>query len=305
MLYGIAVKFKKLLMGSTSLVLLILLTTSTAACAQGAPAPTPLTGELHTYGATQSGAPLRGVLYKPGGAGPFPVLVYAHGSAPGYLNNEAFEAIAPAFTRQGWAFFAPYRRGQGLSAGAGPFIRDQIATARRSGGAVAAQAELARTLAAEHMEDQAQALSWVARQPFADTRRIAVMGNSFGGIIALLSAARFDLCGAINAAGGAESWREAPALQKVMAEAAAGARAPVLFIQAENDFDLTPSRILHERMTSRGKPAEIRIYPPFGESPAAGHSFPYKAVSTWAADAHSFLARACASAPPAEEGGHG
>ena len=31
-------------------------------------------------------------------------------------NNDAVEALGPLFAKQGWVFFAPYRRGQGLLA---------------------------------------------------------------------------------------------------------------------------------------------------------------------------------------------
>jgi carboxymethylenebutenolidase len=65
---------------------------------------------------------LHGLLYKPAGKWPFPAVLYNHGSSPGLINNAAFDAIAPHFTEKGWVFFAPYRRGQGLSADAGVFI---------------------------------------------------------------------------------------------------------------------------------------------------------------------------------------
>src|SRR5262245_38592194 len=72
------------------------------------------------------GLTLRGTVYRPAGAGPFPAVLFNHGSAPGMLNSQAFEAIGPLFAARGWVFFAPYRRGQGLSASAGPYIGDQI-----------------------------------------------------------------------------------------------------------------------------------------------------------------------------------
>ena len=50
---------------------------------------------------------LQGVLYKPEGPGPFPAVVYNHGSAPGMLRKEAFDAIGPAFASHGWIFFGP------------------------------------------------------------------------------------------------------------------------------------------------------------------------------------------------------
>ena len=74
---------------------------------------------------------LEGLLYKPEGKGPFPALIFNHGSAPGMRNNKAFEQIAPHFTNRGWVFFAPYCRGQGLSESAGPFIGDEISSAQR------------------------------------------------------------------------------------------------------------------------------------------------------------------------------
>lgn len=51
------------------------------------------------------------------------------------------------------------------------------------------------------------------------------------------------------------SWAHAPDLQVRMKQAARAARVLVLFIQAENDFDTTPSRALSEEMRSAGKPA--------------------------------------------------
>lgn len=264
-----------------------------AGCGEGEPAETRLTGATVDYGRGPSGAPLRGVLYLPEGERPFPVLLYAHGSAPGSLSNEAFEAIAPAFTRRGWAVFAPYRRGQGLSRGAGAYVMDEVAAARSAGGPDRAQAHLARLLATEQIADQTQAFAWLARQRFADRNRIAAMGNSFGGIIALLSGERLAVCAAVDAAGAAESWAQAPAIRALMIAAARRARPPVLFMQAQNDFDLSPSRALHAARREAGLPAKLRLYPHFGATARDGHALAYRGVSVWADDVHAFLARVC------------
>jgi hypothetical protein len=59
------------------------------------------------------------------------VLLYNHGSAPGRQNDLAFEQLGPLFASHGWVFFAPYRRGQGLSAGAGHYILEELSMAQK------------------------------------------------------------------------------------------------------------------------------------------------------------------------------
>src|SRR5438128_7256493 len=125
---------------------------------------------------------LRGVLYKPQGTGPFPAVVYNHGSAAGMMSKQAFDALGPAFASHGWVFFGPYRRGQGLSASAGPYIGDQIAAAEKDGGTSAGAAAMVRLLETDHLNDQLAALAWLRTQSFVRSDRIAVAGNSFGGI---------------------------------------------------------------------------------------------------------------------------
>jgi carboxymethylenebutenolidase len=70
-----------------------------------------------------------------------------------------------------------------------------------------------RLLETEHLSDQLAALAWLRNQPFIDGRRIAVAGNSFGGIETVLGAERERYCAAVDSAGAAESWALAPALR--------------------------------------------------------------------------------------------
>jgi carboxymethylenebutenolidase len=302
-----------------------------------APKPPSAVNEIVTINA--SDRTLRGVLYRPVGPGPFPVVLYNHGSAPGMLNNQAFEMLGPLFASRGWVFFAPYRRGQGLSAAAGNYIGDEIANARRrglwQGGALAgpilalvwfgvlrrqrpgiristvvavglcaawainvaaqraAASTMVRLLDTEQFADQLAALEWVQHQSFVQPDRIAVAGNSFGGVEAVLGAERAHYCAVVDAAGGAESWAAAPGLRTLMEGAARRARAPVFFIQAENDYDLSPSRSLATAMHDVGKDAVVKIYPRFGQSPAEGHSFAWRGGSIWAEDVFVFLAKHC------------
>src|SRR5579884_1729519 len=96
------------------------------------------------------GITLHGVVYKPQGKGPFPAVVYNHGSAGGMISKTGFDALGPVFASHGWVFFGPYRRGQGLSASAGPYIGDQIAAAQKAGGLQAAASTMVRLLETDH-----------------------------------------------------------------------------------------------------------------------------------------------------------
>jgi len=237
---------------------------------------------------------VHGVIVKPEGKGPFPAVVYDHGSATGMASAQAFDALGPVFARHGWAVFGPFRRGQGLSASAGPYIGDQIAAAEKAGGLDVAAAEMIRLLEGDHLADQLAALAWLRHQSFVIPDRIAVAGTSFGGIETVLGAEHGGYCAAVDSAGGAMSWAQAPQLQKVMERAVRNAKAPIFFFQAANDFDLSPSRTLAAVMKEAGKPCLLKIYPPYGDSQTDGHTFGYFGGKVWADDVFSFLDQHCA-----------
>ena len=64
---------------------------------------------------------LKGFLYKPEGAGPFPAIIWNHGSEklPGQQPD-----LARFYTSKGFVFFLPHRHGHGRSPGA--YIQDLI-----------------------------------------------------------------------------------------------------------------------------------------------------------------------------------
>lgn len=85
---------------------------------------------------------LGGELYKPKGKGPFPAVLYNHGSAENYLSDAASSAMGPLYVAKGWIYFMPYRRGQGWSSDAGPYIGDEIDAASEQGGQKAASQKM-------------------------------------------------------------------------------------------------------------------------------------------------------------------
>jgi carboxymethylenebutenolidase len=66
---------------------------------------------------------LKALLWKPTGAGPFPIVLFNHGSGGADADHtaglpiiQAAEKLAPLFLKHGYAFLYLFRRGQGLSA---------------------------------------------------------------------------------------------------------------------------------------------------------------------------------------------
>lgn len=56
---------------------------------------------------------------------------------------------------------------------------------------------MVRLLATDHLNGQWSALPWLRKPPFIQAHRIAVAGNSFGGIETALGAERGSYCAAV------------------------------------------------------------------------------------------------------------
>ena len=235
-----------------------------------------------------------GVIYKPEGTGPFPALVYNHGSAAGMVSKEACDALGPVFVAHGWVFFGPYRRGQGLSASAGAFIGGQIDAAKQTGGISTGAAAMIRLLETDHLNDQLSALAWLRTQPFVEAHRVGRSrelvwwhrDRSRRGKRQLLQGGCFS--------GGAQSWAVAPELHSVMIRAVRNAKTPIFFFQATNDHDPAPSKALAAAMKQANQKYELKIYPSYGDSPRDGHAFGYFGAAAWANDVFGFLNEHCA-----------
>ena len=239
------------------------------------------------------GITLHGVLYKPEGAGPFPAVLFNHGSGPGMTSEVLFHALGPRFVSRGWVFFAPWRRGQGLSETAGPYIMGDIQAAWVAVGVSAAAAVLVHRHETDQLDDQLAGLAWLRSAPFVAPGRIAVAGHSFGGIQTVLGVERADYCAGIDMAGGAHSWKLNLQLQAVMTRAVRNARAPIFFFQAENDYDVAPTHVLSAAMKQAGKSYQATIYPPVGQAPGDGHGLPIRRNALWFDDTMPFLEKNC------------
>jgi dienelactone hydrolase len=139
--------------------------------------------------------------------------------------------------------------------------------------------------------DVVEAVRWIREQPFVDPGAVSVAGCSFGGIHTLLAAEkRIGLRAAVDFAGASMSWASNEPLRERLRRAAEGAVTPVFFLQAENDFDTTPSRVLSAIMLAKQKPGRVKIYPPYGSTKMSGHGgFCNRDQGAWGDDVLAFL----------------
>jgi dienelactone hydrolase len=243
------------------------------------PPPTPIQEVVFPAGSLD----LHGVLVKPRGDGPFPSILWNHGSEkyPGGY----FAALARPFLAAGYVVFMPFRRGHGTSPG--PYIVDQLAAAPR-----AERNRLQVQLLEDQVADQLAGLAYLQTQPFVDATRISVMGGSYGGIQTLLgAAANPGYVAAVDCSGAAQSWASNPLLQTTLESTLGTISIPIFLLAAENDYDLTPESVLGGLLEAQGGLGMVQIYPAFGTGAIGqeGHNMCFLGSSVWASDAIAFM----------------
>jgi carboxymethylenebutenolidase len=233
---------------------------------------------------------LSGALYKPEGRGPFPALIWNHGSEKAPDAGPQFGSVASIFVPAGHVVFAPVRRGHGHSKG--PYIVDVVQQTWATEGAEAAHRMAVHLLETEQLDDQLAGLAYVKQLAFVDPDRIAVAGCSYGGIQTLLSAEQdVGYKAAISISPAALSWAHNTFLQKRLLQSLQGINIPVLLLQPARDASLEPSRVLGAEAARLGKSLTTKVYPDTGPENERGHCFGgVKGMHVWAEDAKAFLA---------------
>jgi dienelactone hydrolase len=248
--------------------------------APGAPGATPPAATTREVVFPSGGLDLHGYLWEPPGRGPYPVVLYNHGSEklPG-----SKPALGAFFTTQGFAFFVPHRRGQGLSPG--QYISDLVAQSPP-----AQQNQVVVDQLVAQVDDVVAALTYLLTLPEIDRSRVVVAGCSYGGIETVLASERdLTVRASVDFAGAAESWGN-PILRTRLVDAVDRARVPIFFLQAMNDYNTAPSLALSGEMARVGKPYQVKIYPAYGTTVEDGHGgFCTNAPDVWGADVLAFL----------------
>jgi dienelactone hydrolase len=242
---------------------------------------------------------LKGFLWTPAGSGPFPAVLFCHGSGSadpqhtsGFAITAAAEKLAPVFLKHGYAFLYLFRRGQGLSADQGPFMQDILQREEAAKGKDARKNLHFVLLTKDHLDDVTAGLSFLKSLPAVNARRIALVGHSFGGQLALLAAERDStLRAAVTFAAAAGSWEGSPEVRERLTTAVRKSNVPIMLLHAANDFSVAPGQALAGELERLGKPHVLKIYPPFGHSPDDGHNFVYTDIDRWEPDVFRFLDR--------------
>ena len=213
--------------------------------------------------------PMRALVLRPQGPGPFPLAVINHGSVESAelrmkFTQPAFDGAANWFVRRGYAVALPLRPGHGATGGAylesaGPCERADF---RKAGLATADSIEAA--------------IGYLTRQTFIKRDGVVVVGHSAGGWGALALASRNLRAvkaviafapvrgGRVN--GRADNNCAPERLIEAAREFGARARVPVLMIANENDTYLSPglARAIGEAYRRAGGRIEMRALASFG-----------------------------------------
>ena len=180
------------------------------------------------------------VIFKPPGAGPFPLAVINHGST-GEGNNPALftetwfdVGLADYLNDRGWIVAFPQRRGRGKSDG----LYDEGFSAERTKG-YTCDADRSLAGAERALRDIEAAIAELRRRPDVAPSRILIGGQSRGGVLAVAySGAHPDqILAVINFVGGwaGERCATAKVINQMLFEQGARFNEPMLWLYGRRD----------------------------------------------------------------------
>ena len=232
------------------------------------------------------------VIYKPPGTGPFPTVIFNHGSTGNGDNPKLFAstwtspALAKFFTDRGWLVAFPQRRGRGKSDG----LYDEGFEQNRSG--YSSRPELSLPGLERALTDLDATVDYLLARPGVDSSRMLMGGQSRGGILSVAYAgtrpARF--MGVINFVGGwiSDHWATAEAINTVTFKRGASYPKPILWLYGENDsfYKIVHSRKNFEAFVADGGKGIFKVF----ETPAGqnGHSLISKSA-LWSETVETYL----------------
>ena len=211
-------------------------------------------------------------IYRPVGKGPFPTLIFHHGSTYRGTKPQQFAMVfdpkpmAEWFVAHGWAVVLPSRRGRGGSDG----VYDEGFAEDRDFGYSCSPA---RSIpgADRALRDIDAATDLILKMTFVDATQVVVGGHSRGGILSIAHAGRNpDMYrGVLNFVGGWVGedcnhviYKSAPYIDRLLMGRGTTTALPMLWLYAENDSYCSEDyyRRNFEVFINAGGHAEYRQY---------------------------------------------
>ena len=243
----------------------------------------------------QNGRTLAATVLRPEAQGPFGAVILNHGVSASARerareSSDLLINAAAVFARRGYVVVMPLRRGFGTTGGE---------MAEDPGSCSNPDYKNAEQNAAD---DVMAAYDYARTLPYVDGNRMMLAGQSAGGMVALVTAARAPqgltavLAFAAGRGGDPEVNPGVPCaiepVARVFDSVGKNIRVPVLFHYAENDLFFSPkvTRAWYERFNANGANAEYALQPAFGKD---GHYLfgDTLGVRYWLPTVESFLAR--------------
>jgi dienelactone hydrolase len=226
---------------------------------------------------------LETTIFKPPGDGPFPLVIMNHGKALGNPRSQArdrFVVVSREFVKRGYAVVIPMRKGFSKSTG------DYADHGCDMTGNGLSQAE-----------DLDGTLDYLRTQSWADSTRIIVAGQSYGGLTAMAFGTHHNLAGVkglINFAGGLKmhggdcGWQAS--LVKALAAYGSRTALPSLWFYGENDQHFGPALAtrMYNAYVRAGGHAKLITYGPFKKD-AHGMVGSRDGVKIWWPETEKFL----------------
>ena len=237
---------------------------------------------------------LKGLLWRPAGTPSFPAIIFCHGT---YETNDTridvvqqTSVLGELCVKNGYVFLGLFRSGNGLSKDQGENCADLTAVAVKEKGQEERNKLQLRHLQNDQLHEMVSGLEYLRKRKDVDTNRIAVIGHSFGGSLALLLTKQDrGLKSVIIFGAGGYSWDRSIQLRKLLFNATENITVPVMIIHAQNDYSVNPGYALDSAMTVHRKAHFLKIYPSFGKLEFEGHNIISLSTGTWQSDVFEFL----------------
>jgi dienelactone hydrolase len=219
------------------------------------------------------------VTYKPVGDGPFPTLIFHHGSG-NFDRPYDPRAVAQWFMARGWAVIAPSRRGRGGSEG----VNEEGASCSEAASAEGVDRALGDIDAMTRV---------LIAQPFVDHSRMAVAGQSRGGLLSVAWSGKHpEVRAVVNFVGGwvdTRTCRRGRAINLNLLKRGVTWGQPSLWLYGDKDlyYPLEDTKANFDAFLAAGGKGVWHEYMPPGEG-LNGHQIQW-APELWSAHLEAYL----------------